>query len=89
MSDFKKQKDIDEKADDLREAAAMCNDEGGEWWVALTDLVPGYRDGASEQFSAAIEAEILREHRRLREEFRVEERERTVTQKIRELVYCG
>lgn len=71
MTDFVKRNEIDTKADELRDAAEMCNDEMGEWWESLVNLVPKYRDGASVGFATAIELEIVSEYQRLKEEFTI------------------
>lgn len=87
MTDFKRREEIDSKADDLREAAELCNDECGEWWQALANLVPRYRDGASDRFAAALEAEIITEHGRLKDEFRIVEEDVTRIVTERRLVH--
>lgn len=69
MTDFVKQNDIDKKAEELREASEMSENEFGKWWRRLADLVPTYRDGASDAFAEAIELEIIAEHKKMKEEF--------------------
>lgn len=87
MTDFKRREEIDEKAEDLQEAAGYSRDECGEWWSALAALVPRYRDGASEKFAAAIESEIDLEHARFKSEFTFVETKRKVTSISRRLVH--
>lgn len=87
MTDFNRQNEINKKADELLEASGLCDDECGEWWYALASLVPRYRDVASDQFAAEIEAEIILEHKRFKDEFRVVESERQYTVKERRLVH--
>lgn len=77
--------DFYEMATDLEQAAQIDGTELGEWWAALAGLVPSVIDGASEEFLAAFEKEIRAQHKRLKEEFYVEETTETKTVTYRRL----
>lgn len=65
--------DLYEMAEELDEAAKLCNDECGEWWSMLAAMWPRVRDGASGEFQAAYEKELRSEHKRFKDEFRIVE----------------
>lgn len=77
--------DLYEMATELEQAAELEGAELGEWWAALAGLIPRVFDGASEEFRAAFEQELRSEHKRLKEEFRIEETTETKTVTYREL----
>jgi hypothetical protein len=63
--------DFGEMADELDDAASLCDDEVGEWWQALARMWPRVCDGASEEFLAAYKKELSSEHQRFKEEFQI------------------
>lgn len=71
--------DLYEIADELNDAARLCDDECGEWWSLLTDMWPRIRDGASDEFEEAYKKELRREYERFKNEFRIEEITETQT----------
>ncbi len=77
--------DLYEMATELEQAAELEGTELGEWWAALAGLIPRVWDGASEEFQAAFEKELRSEHKRLKEEFRIEETTKTKSVSFREL----
>jgi hypothetical protein len=77
--------DLYEIATELEQAAELEGAELGEWWAALAGLIPRVFDGASEEFQAAFEKELRAEHKRFKEEFRIEETTETKTVTYREL----
>jgi hypothetical protein len=77
--------DLYEMATELEQAAELEGAELGEWWSALAGLIPRVFDGASEEFRSAFEKELRSEHKRLKEEFRIEETTETKTVTYREL----
>ena len=77
--------DLYEMATELEQAAELDGSELGEWWAALAGLIPRVFDGASEEFQTAFEKELRSEHKRLKEEFRIEETTETKTVTYREL----
>lgn len=72
--------------EDLREAAQIEGTELGEWWHALIGLYPRIVDGGSEEFKKAFEKELVAEHKRLKEEFKIVETTETRIVKFYELV---
>lgn len=60
-----------EMADELDDAASLCDDEVGEWWQALARMWPRVCDGASEEFLEAYKKELSSEHQRFKEEFQI------------------
>lgn len=68
-----------ELAEELNDAAELCNDECGEWWAMLAVMWPRVRDAASNEFEEAYKKELRREHKRFKDEFRIEEETETQT----------
>lgn len=64
---------IVDMASELEDAAGLDRSELGEWWTALVGLIPRVFDSASKEFRDAFENEIKSEHKRLKEEFILEE----------------
>lgn len=81
--------DLYELADELKEAALLCNDECGEWWNMLACMWPAVRDGASTEFEEAYKKELRAEHKRFKEEFRIEEESETTTVTYRTIKHCS
>lgn len=79
--------DIDEMAEELADAATLCDNELGEWWAALAGLVPHYRDGRSREFTKAVEAEITEQYECLKADFRIVETEVTRVETVRQLLH--
>lgn len=77
----------DEMIEALDDAGRLMNDELGEYWVALAQLASAGRFGTSKGFEAALEKEVLRQHNRLRREFRLVEKEVTHTYTEQRLVH--
>ena len=66
-------------ADELNEAAELCDDECGEWWSMLAAMWPRVRDAASSEFEAAYKQELRTEYQRFKDEFSIIEERATQT----------
>jgi hypothetical protein len=65
---------LSKMAKDLHHAAFLCNDELGEWWDCLAEMRRHVEYGScSPEFAKAYEAEVFEQHKRLKEEFVIEE----------------
>lgn len=78
--------ELHDMADDLRDAAQLCNDELGEYWEALANLHPRALDGSGE-FAEAFEKELASEWQRLQDDFEIKETTETREFTYRDLVY--
>lgn len=74
-----------EKAYELEMAAAMLNDELGEYWHYLARLHSRCRDCASDEFQRAYDAEVHREYDRFKTEFVVVQEVETTTREVQSL----
>ena len=73
-------------ARELEEAAKLSNDELGEWWSGLADILPLACSGSSE-FQAAYTKELQFEYERLKQDFRIVESVETQKVTTRRLIH--
>ena len=66
-------------AEELTDAAGLCNDELGEWWSMLANMWPRVRDCASDDFEDAYKRELREEYKRFKDEFWIEDVTETET----------
>lgn len=78
---------IEAMNEQLEEAAELLDDELGEYWRALTQLIPVYKNGASDEFAAALEKELQEQYTMLKEDFRLVSKEVTHTYTEQRLVH--
>lgn len=78
---------IHDMCDALSYAARYEGSELGEYWERLAELPARY--SVNDEFHDAWVKEVTSEYNRLQTEFEWEEEERTVVQKVKELVYVG
>jgi hypothetical protein len=80
-------KKVEDMLADLEKAAQLENSEVGEWWAALCNLRGSIENGGSDEFQKAWLAEVAAEHKTLKEDYRIVEGERTVTERYIDLEY--
>lgn len=78
---------IEAMNEQLEEAAWILDDELGEYWRALTLLISVYKNGASDEFAAALEKELQEQYTMLKEDFRLVSKEVTHTYTEQRLVH--
>lgn len=80
---------LEEMCGDLRDAASLCNDEQGEWWTALANVLDRVTDCGSMSFQRAYAKEVRKEHKHLKKNFEILEQEVKQTHTSRILVWKG
>lgn len=86
---WKRRNELEKAALELEKAIPfLALEELGEYWANLVSIYE-CGDVAGSKFRLAIEEEILREAKRLKDEFELEETERVVTRKLYNLKYVG
>lgn len=82
----------EEMVEELDDAGRIFDCELGEYWGALAQLVSVYKNGATDEFAAALEKEIQEQHTLLKEDFRLVETEvihKVIEQRLVHFTECA
>jgi predicted secreted protein len=80
--------DLYEMAEELGQAADLEGSEVGEWWSALSALVPRVFDAASDEFREAFEKELRSQYLMFKEEYSIVETTKYMAVTSRKLRHC-